>query len=247
MKSYLKSIKKIEGLFVISTSLKDYFITKGVAEDKIQIINMIVDSTRFDEVHKNKQQNNNYIAYCGNSSNSKDGVDDLIKAFALVTQKHPYCKLYLVGIVPIKSDYDFNMSLIKQLGIQDKVVHCGIVPYAEMPQLLKDARILALDRPLTEQAKYGFPTKLGEYLSTGNIVVVTNVGDIPLFLKDGESALLAEPKNEHEFAEKICWALEHPSESNKIGQKGKEVAKKCFNYIRETRKIAECMLDNSTF
>lgn len=70
-----------------------------------------------------------------------------------------------------------------------------------MPQMLKNAEALVLDRPNSLQAQYGFPTKLGEYLLTGNPVVVTKVGDIPLYLKDGVSALLSEDRNPKEFAE----------------------------------------------
>ena len=103
--------------------------------------------------------------------------------------------------------------------------------------MLKNATILALDRPNNLQAKYGFPTKLGEYLQTGNPVVITRVGDIPIFFKDGESALIAEPENPESFAEKLCWAIEHPVEAREIGIKGKHVADIHFNSLLETKKI----------
>jgi glycosyltransferase involved in cell wall biosynthesis len=86
-----------------------------------------------------------------------------------------------------------------------------------------------LDRPQSRQAKYGFPTKLGEYLLTGNPVVVTSVGDIPLFLKDGESAYLVEPDNIEEFAAKLDYVLSHYEESKRVGQNGREVALKHFS------------------
>ena len=106
-----------------------------------------------------------------------------------------------------------------------------------MPQLLKNARVLALARPNNLQAQFGFPTKLGEYLLTGNIVVVTSVGDIPLYLKDRENALLAEPSNIEHFAEKMDWALSHPQECELLGARGKEVAIKHFNAFNETQKL----------
>ena len=76
--------------------------------------------------------------------------------------------------------------------------------YNEVPQLLMDSEVLALDRPNSIQAQCGFPTKLGEYLLTGNPVVVTKVGDIPLFLEDGVSALLAEKRNAENLPERCC-------------------------------------------
>ena len=84
-----------------------------------------------------------------------------------------------------------------------------------------------------------FPSKLGEYLLTENPVVVTKVGDIPLFLKDGESALLAEERNASEFSSKLIWALEHPEEAARIGKAGALVALRQFNYLTETKKIID--------
>ena len=66
---------------------------------------------------------------------------------------------------------------------------------------------------------------------------MTKVGDIPLFLKDGESALLAEERQPEEFASKLIWVLEHPSEAAEIGKRGAKVALSEFNYLNETKKI----------
>lgn len=110
-----------------------------------------------------------------------------------------------------------------------------------MPQILKNATVLALDRPDSLQAQCGFPTKLGEYLLTENPVVVTKVGDIPLFLKDGETALLAEERNPYEFSSKLLWALDHPAEAIEIGKAGAQVAMREFNYLNETKKIIKAI------
>ena len=241
-KRYLDACKKLSGLFVISTALKEYFVSKGVFKDRIGIINMTVDSRRFDNIHKASGVEK-YIAYCGTASNNKDGVDELIKAFALVCKKHNDVKLCIIGKTPSSDEKAGNLKLIKDLGLSEKVVFTGLVEASQMPQILMDATVLALDRPDSLQAQNGFPTKLGEYLMTGNPVVVTKVGDIPLFLKDGESALLAEQRNPEEFASKLCWALENPEEASIIGRKGKEVAMQSFNYLNETSKIVKCIFN----
>ena len=84
-------------------------------------------------------------------------------------------------------------------------------------------------------------TKLGEYLLSGNPVVVTRVGDIPLFLEDGTTALLSNQRDPQDFAEKILWALTHEKESEAIGQAGREVALHHFNYKTEIGKIVNTL------
>ena len=114
-----------------------------------------------------------------------------------------------------------------------------------MPQYLKNAEVLVLSRPDNIQAAYGFPTKLGEYLMTGNPVVVTRVGELDNFLEDGKSCLFAKPGDAQHFAKKLKWTLENPAEAKEIGAKGKQVAEVSFNYKIEGKKIAEVITRDS--
>lgn len=234
----LPSLKAMKGIFVISSPLRDYFIRQGIDESHIHLINMTVDPTRFKNLEKqpNKER---YIAYCGTASNKKDGVDELIKAFAIFAERIKDVKLYIIGKTPSKTDESGNFALIDNLGLRDRIVFLGLIPADEMPQLLKNAEILALDRPDSLQARHGFPTKLGEYLLTENPVVVTKVGDIPRFLTDGKTALLSEERNPEEFAAKLIWVIEHPKEASEIGKRGAQVAQQEFNSEIETKKMLD--------
>lgn len=236
---HIKMCKRVKGLFVISSQLEKYYIEKGVLQSNIHIINMIVDEYRFNNLRK-EPKHEKYVAYCGTASNNKDGVDNLIRAFSYVLDKIPDIKLYIIGDVPDEKEYCENMELIRELGIRN-IEFIGRQPAEKMPQLLKNAEVLALARPDNVQAKYGFPTKLGEYLLTGNPVVVTAVGDIPLFLRDGANALISPPNEPRSFADKMIWALEHPLESKKIGEEGKIVALTSFNALYETQKMMKIM------
>lgn len=232
---YYKDCNKLRGLFVISNNLKLFFTEKGVDENRIQVVNMVVDPARFSDVEK--QPGEKYIAYCGVIYNNKDGVDQLIKSFAKISPAHPDVKLYVIGPIPRSSENNENIALIENLGLVDKVVLTGRVEADRMPQLLMNATILALDRPNNLQAKYGFATKLGEYLLTGNPVVLTDVGDIKMFFKDGENALVAQPDDIDSFASKLCWCLDNPEKARLIGENGKRTAMQFFNARIETNKI----------
>ncbi len=234
-KAYIATCKKLDGLFPISFALKDYFMSKGIAEEKIQVINMTVAPSRFVGLKK-ENVTDKYIAYCGAVSNYKDGVDVLIKAFAIVANHIPDIKLYIIGGFPFKKDKEEDYALVDSLGLNERVVFTGTIPRELMPQMLKNAEVLVLARPDNIQAKYGFPTKLGEYLLTGNPVVVTRVGDIPQFLKDGESAYIAEPGNVEDIAHKMIDAVSSPA-AKEIGQNGADVAMREFNSETESKKI----------
>ena len=237
LKEHIETCKKLNGLFVISTALKDYYIKKGVAGDRIHIINMTVDTSRFDGLLKNNNKKERYIAYCGKVSNNKDGVDQLITAFSIVHKTIPNIKLYIIGAVPTNLSNEHNIKLIQDLNLSEYVVLTGMLPADEIPQIMTNAEILVLNRPDNLQAKFGFPTKLGEYLLSANPVVVTGVGDIPLFLQDKVSALISPPNNPQAFAEKIVWSLQNFEESKIIGANGCKVAKINFNSDIEAMKL----------
>lgn len=245
LKQYIECCRTINGLFVISTPLKEYFTSNGVDNEKIHIVNMTVDASRFENVHKQKVKRP-YIAYCGKASNNKDGVDQLIKSFSILSQKYPNILLYIIGKAPRKNADVGNYALVKELNIEDRVVFKGVVPYTEIPQMLTNAAILALDRPCNIQAQYGFPTKLGEYLLTGNPVVITNVGDIHRFLQDGQSAMIAEPDNPSDFASKMISLLNNPLKAELIGREGKSVALANFNCDVEGKKVLDVIFSSKT-
>ena len=232
-----KTIEKSRGLFVISKALKEYYESKSIRN--VQILNMFVDTTRFSNIKK--QNTFKYIGYCGAVSRYKDGVDCLIKAFKLVLESHTDYKLLIIGPIPKEQDRKELTDIVNELGLGEKVVFTGKVSVEEMPQYLTNAEILALARPDTPQAKYGFPTKLGEYLTTGNPVVVTNVGDMGYFLKDKYNAMIAQPGNHEEFAEKLNWLIENPEKAEEIGKKGKELSFNEFSNTTQAKIAIEYM------
>lgn len=237
---YIQACKNVDAMFVITKTLRDYFITKGVSPEKIHVINMVVDDERFKSLKK--EQSNPYIAYCGKASNNKDGVDMLIKAFAIVNNKLPDVKLYIIGDQPTKESS--NVELVNRLKLNDDVIFTGKVSSQQIPKLLKNASVLALARPDSLQNRHGFPTKLGEYLLTENPVVITKVGDIPLFLKDEVSAYMSECGDIDAFANNLIKALTNKEEACRIGKNGYKIALENFNYLTETRKIVDTLKDN---
>lgn len=230
-------VRRSKGLIVISKALKEYYTESGVKPDRIIVSNMTVDISRFDGLVKQNVPER-YIAYCGGVSNHKDGVDTLIKAFAKVSQQFEDLMLFIIGKFVLSEEEVYDKELVNSLGLKDKVRFTGMISSSEMPQMLKNAECLVLARPESKQAKYGFPTKLGEYLLTCNPVVVTEVGEIPLYLKDRVDAFLAKPGDVDEIASCIIEALTS-SDAKRIGLSGCEVAKKHFNSEIETKKVID--------
>lgn len=230
--------KTATGMLAQTYFLKEYYIKYGVKN--IEVINMFVDIDRFENLHIDKKTK--YIAYCGTISKHKDGVDDLIKAFGIVHKLHPEYKLYLIGgFEDLSNDESFLRNIVNDMGLNNAVIFTGRINASEIPLLLANASILALARPINEQTKYGFPTKLGEYLCTGNPIVLTAVGEIGCYMRDHENCVLAQPGNVEDFAEKLIWVIENYNDAIEYGKMGKRLINTEFSISIQTKKAIAFM------
>ena len=233
---YKKAVKRIEFLFVITPALKDKYIKElGVDPAKIDVVNMTVDKNRF--MNLSDYEPSDTISYCGYISEFKDGVSVLIRAFAIVHAKHPNYKLQIIGPFADNETERNLYALVESLGVKNNVVFTGPIAADTMPIRLKSSKILALARPDNLQAKYGFATKIGEYLMTGRPAVLTRVGAVEDFLQDKHDCILADPDNVDDFAEKLLWTIDNYEEAASIGKRGRETALRCFNSEIEAEKI----------
>ena len=233
-------IPRFDGLFVINHVLAKYFRKYVGASKPIEIINMIVDPSRFKQSDQKKILNYSYIAYCGTLNDKKDGVDILLKAYIQALSKGEIpgsLKLVLIGEYEENSFRDTLVQLIESSGYSDNIVFTGKVSRDDMPGYLCHAKALLLARPNSKQAEGGFPTKLGEYLATGKPVILTNTGEVTYFLKDGINAFIAEPGSLESFASKIGLVFSNYEMALEVGRKGELLVQKEFNYLHESIKL----------
>ena len=238
---YFKKLVDVDYLIVISNALKNYYISRGLLEQRIHVLNMFVDTIRF--ANLTKRRDDKYIGYCGSISCYKDGVDILIKSFAEFSQQYPDYILEIYGTGPKEEILKLN-QLCDFYNIKEKVHFAGKVSYESMPQKLFDSTILALSRPDNQQSRYGFPTKLGEYLATGNPVVVTSVGEIPYFIKDGKNGYLATPNDVKSFTLKLLQAAGDLTNSKEVGLKGRELVFNEFSYTEQVKRLLTIIKSN---
>jgi len=176
-----------------------------------------------------------YIAYCGSSSFVKDGVDILLQSFSIVADKYPDVKLKIAAFM--EADGGKMLDLINELHLQDKVEYVGELRRDEIPEFITNAELLLLPRPVSRQAQGGFPTKLGEYLASGNPVCVTSVGEIPDYLIDNESAFMTEPGSVVSFVSAIDQALSDPGNAKRVGLNGWKVADEHFSMDVQAKRL----------
>ena len=242
-KVFTEVVRKIDLFAVMTKTLTAYYQGMAKPEARFLHLPMTVDLSRFDHVPVvDSTYTKPYIAFTGTMNNQKDGVDVLIKAFAKIATKYPTIHLYLAGFW----HYDVPMQdeLISGFGLKERVHRTGVLNREQIPVFIGNANLLVLSRPDSHQAQGGFPTKLGEYLATGNPVCVTKVGEIPDYLEDNVSAFMAEPGDVDSFADAMDRALRDSDNAIRVGANGRKVAEEHFSAEVQAKRLVEFLEKN---
>ena len=227
-------------LVVISKKLYEFYKPQ-FTDDRISLVPIIVDFSRF--AHLNGQyQKPKRIGYIGSFGN-KDGVPGIIKAFAKAKQAVPELKLRLVGQPEDKANVD---KALQSFNLNGAVEYFGQVFYKEIPDILQACDLLVVNRPQSPYAQYGFPTKLGEYLATGQPTIVSKVGDPQTYLKDQEEIVLVEPNNEADLAHKIMERYRHYDYFSAIGKNGKQACLHHFSHDKHVKTLQRIMQETAS-
>jgi glycosyltransferase involved in cell wall biosynthesis len=237
-----KAFYAYDGIAWMTQTLIMYCQSFPNPQPKLLHLPMTVDLERFENIiPAPKEFQQPYIAFVGIMNDAKDGVSNLIKAFNLIKNQFIEYRVYLVGA----RNYDtpIHLELIKTFGLEDRVFWMKEYSRDAIPSIIGNANLLVLPRPDSKQAQGGFPTKLGEYLATGNPVCATSVGEIPDYLSNNESVFFAQPGSVESFADAMRRALSDPENAKKVGMCGKQVAAKEFNKDIQAKKLYRFLLD----
>lgn len=139
------------------------------------------------------------------------------------------CDLVIVG--PSRSHEENKwLTGIEGSSSYGSITWLGRVPRSDLLRLYREARALLLPLELELNSEARFPTKLGEYLASGTPVVATSLGELPSFLRDGETAYLVPPGSASIFGRRIADLLRDPDAAREVGRKGRELALSEFDY-----------------
>ena len=218
LKRYRAIYQYIDGRILMTAKLQNFYDT-NVCPKPTLILSTIVDIDRFKDLVKEEQERD-YLCYMGNMELSKDNVDNIIEAFALVADKYLDIDFHLFGTPKLETK-QYLERIISKHCLQNRVFLKGRVDYDKVPQILKNAKVLVSSQPNTKRAEGGFPTKLGEYMMTGVPALLTDVGEIADYVKDGINGYLVTPENPQRYAERLSYILDNYLEAIKVAEKAK--------------------------
>jgi glycosyltransferase involved in cell wall biosynthesis len=149
------------------------------------------------------------------------GVDKLIQAFSEVVPQVPGAKLVLVGDGRTRGALE---AQVREMGLADRVVFTGGVPYERVPRLLSVADVAVAPYPELSSELWFSPLKLFEYMAASKAIVASNVGQISEVLEDGTSGLLVQPGDVTDLSRALIRLLRDRELRSRLGENARKAA-----------------------
>ena len=138
----------------------------------------------------------------------KKGLEDLIKAAAILKQRRRAFKLEIVGSGPLRTALENRAA---ELSLGDCIEFSGAQPQERVSSAYGRAAIFALPCVVTEDGdRDGIPTVVLEAMASGVPVVSTPVSGIPELIDSFHDGVLVPPNNPLMLAEALDRLLSDP-------------------------------------
>jgi len=229
--------KYYSGLIVISTNIQNYFRRYNRNLLRVPILSDTL-ANPFDQNPSQKKIEKFLIGFTGQITQKKEGFDTFYKALSIVKSKFEDFELNLYGFI-FKNEKQMLLNNIPlKYGIKENIIYHGIIDRGNIMKEIQKNHLLILPRGLNLQTKFGFSTKLSEYLVSGVPVLITDVSDNSLYIKDGYNGFIVQPDDYIDMAKKILYIFSnYKSISDNISKNAYETARKYFDYSNYSKKI----------
>jgi glycosyltransferase involved in cell wall biosynthesis len=223
------------GYAVISSALYRYYSRLLPAERLLMSPILVDPGTRPSTSHPLVQRT---IVHGGTFA-EKDGVEHIIRAFAMISERYSDLNLILTGGSSNPATMEKLRQLVRELRIDSRVTFTGFVSREVLISILDGADVLLVCRTRSTFAEFGFPWKLGEYCMLGRPIVVTRVGDIESYFTDRESIYIADPESPSSIAACVCEILDDYDSALRVAAGSRKAAIEHFGYRTHAQRLLE--------
>ena len=228
---FLASLKRwvlgsADAISVVSNAMAEDCIRLGIAREKIAVQSMGVDlDSKFTPDDSDASRDG--VIFVGRLVDKK-GVEHLIEAMSLVTERYPDLRLTIVGDGPLRESLT---DQARDIGVLANISFVGSVPNEEVPRYLRAAKIAVMPSVVAESGdQEGLGLVAVEAMGCGCAVVASDLPAVRDTVKDGFTGLMARPANGADLAEKIARLLDDETYRQMLAERGRHYAIEHFNW-----------------
>jgi|Deesub1362A_J573_1020465.scaffolds.fasta_scaffold00052_91 glycosyltransferase involved in cell wall biosynthesis len=225
-------MKRVKKSVVLNENIKYLLVAKGLKDEKLEIIPNGINVNEFsiskDEIERVREKyglNETTVMFAGTITPRK-GVDCLVKAAEIILKNHKDLTFLIVGNLKLDEEFANRVvKYVKERGLDMNIKFTDFVSYEDLRALYSACDVFVLP-----SFGEGDPVALKEALASGKPLIGSNVGGIPMQIRDGWNGFLIEPGNEKQLAEKIEYLIENEEERERMSKNSRTLAEEEFNW-----------------
>lgn len=235
-----RGMPQADKIIVVTSKLGELLIRDyKVPENKVEVLENGANVDLFTPMDKTRVKNKlqlddqlQYVCFVGGFF-AWQGLEYLIKSVPHVLKECPDARFLLVGDGDLKERLE---SMVKDIGVSDKVIFTGMVPYQNVPYYINVSDVCVAPKlPL----KSGYsPLKLCEYLACEKPVIASRLNGFEI-LEEHQMGLLVPPEDEVALAQAIVRMLKDYSLREEMGKNGRQYVVKHRSWESVARKTLE--------
>jgi glycosyltransferase involved in cell wall biosynthesis len=202
---------------ITTVSLSEYNCFKGEFLDKLHYIPNGVDTKTFKQETKKRQdfrkalslEDSDIVVLYFAQLRASKGILTLLKAIDIVLKRNQDVKFIIAGTGPLARQTTKELRFYKDQV--RSLLH--YIPDSTLPYLYN-----ACDMYILPSFVEGMPLSLMEAMASGKPVIVTNVGNVPAFVKQGINGVIVPPGNANALAEGIISLARNPALRKRMGE-----------------------------
>ncbi len=220
-------------VLVNADSIRDWLLEQGLNGERISVIKNGINLSRYRHARESSDVRRGLgisesapIVTLIARLNPTKGIDDLIKAAAILAPRWPAARFLVVGeglqskdgVSPEGELYRATLQQLAQsLGVAEQVIFTG--HREDTPELLSESAISVLP-----SHSEGLSNTVLESMAAGVPTVATNVGGNPELIQEGVNGRLVPVKSPERLAQAIESLLANPQECAKLGAQARDMA-----------------------
>ncbi|HKD78139.1 MAG TPA: glycosyltransferase family 4 protein [Candidatus Angelobacter sp.] len=200
-------LKKFSAIAAVSAGVKERLIGSGIPANRIKLIDNGIDVEGFARPHVESPNTNSKVIGVVARLDLQKGFEYLLAAMSRLCQDFPGLSMVVSGEGPDRKAIE---QMIVKYGLEKNVLLAG--QQSDMPSVYA-----AMDIFVLPSLNEGLPMTVLEAMAAAKPIVATRVGAIPNVIRDGETGLLVDPRDEAGLRHAITRLLTDPDLCRRIG------------------------------
>lgn len=236
-KFYRRLFAEGEAFLVEGSALAQRLEEAGCPPGKIRLHHLGVDLERIQFAERGPTERVRFLI-CA-PFREKKGIPQALLALGRARARRPFeCEVAIIGDGPERPKV---LEAIRQAGLEGRVELRGMQPYAQVLEELPRCHLL-LQPSLTAadgDTEGGAPVILLDAQASGMPVISTYHADIPEYVREGESGLLAPERDVERLAECVLQLVETPQRWAAMGRAGRRHVEEKYNAAIQCARLEE--------